>query len=131
MVEYTTGVPDDVVSLPDYDEKDNEIETKLEQIFTIAMNQVTIVADEIGRVEGKYKARMGEVTATMLAVALGAVREKTVLKVHKDKLMSTKTNTAQQRGGVVNNNLIVTADRNEVLRMLMAQETQVIPKDEE
>jgi len=88
------------------------------------MNQVIIVADEIERVEGKYKARMGEVTATMLNVALQAVHEKTILKIHKDKLMTDKTNTAQQRGGVTNNNLVVTADRNEILRMLMAQQAK-------
>jgi hypothetical protein len=116
-------VPDEIIQLPDYDEKDNEIENKLEEIYSVAMGQVMIVADEIERVEGKYKARMGEVTATMLNVALGAVKEKTVLKVHKDKLMVEKTNTAAQRanGGTVNNNLVVTADRNEILQMLMKQ----------
>jgi hypothetical protein len=124
MIEYSTGVIEPVVSLPDYDEKDNEIEGKLEEIYSVAMNQVMIVADEIERVEGKFKARMGEVTATMLNVALGAVREKTILKIHKDKLMTEKTNTAQQRGGVVNNNLVVTADRNEILKMLMGQEKE-------
>ena len=129
MMEYSATVPDDVVKLPDYDEKDDEIEGKLEEIYSTAMNQVIIVADEIERVEGKYKARMGEVTATMLSVALGAVREKTILKVHKDKLMSMRTNTAQQRGGVVNNNLVVTADRNEILRMLMSQEAPKLPPE--
>ena len=128
VAEYTIGVPDEIVQLPDYDSKDNEIESKLEEIYTVAMNQVGIVADEIERVEGKFKARMGEVTATMLNVALGAVREKTILKVHKDKLMTEKTNTAVQRGNVTNNNLVVTADRNEILQMLMAQ-SQVPPTE--
>ena len=90
-------VTEEVVQLPDYDKKDNEIEAKLEEIYAVAMGNVSVVADEIERVEGKYKARMGEVTATMLNVALGAVREKTVLKVHKDKLMVEKTNTAIKR----------------------------------
>lgn len=124
----------EVVQLPDYDEKDKEIENKLEEIYTVAMGQVSVVADEIDRVEGKYKARMGEVTATMLNVALSAVREKTVLKVHKDKLMVEKTNTATKRAqsaqegaNVTNNNLIVTADRNEILRMLTQQAEGSLP----
>lgn len=128
ITEYSTTLPAEVVPMPDYDDKDNEIEGKLEEIYAIAMNQVINVADEIERVEGKYKARMGEVTATMLNVALDAVRQKTTLKIHKDKLMTEKTNTAVQRGNVVtNNNLVVTADRNEILRMLMKQQGQ--PKE--
>ncbi len=46
-----------------------------------------------------------------LKTALEAVREKSLLKQHKDKLT-----TAEKSGGTTNNNLIV--DRNEILRML-------------
>mgnify|MGYP006338186639 FL=1 len=67
-------------------------------------------------VEGKYKARMAEVSATMLNVALSAVREKRQLKEHKDKL----SNAPRAPGGskTINHNLIV-ADRNELLRMML------------
>jgi hypothetical protein len=114
MVEYKEVLPAEVVSMPTYDAKDDEIEVKLEEIYTVAMGQVSVISDELERVEGKFKARMGEVTATMLNVALGAVREKSVLKMHKDKLTpipGTATHTT-------NNNLIV-ADRNEILRALL------------
>lgn len=114
VVEYKEVEPAEVVPMPSYDAKDDEIEGKLEEIYTVAMGNVATIADEMERVEGKYKARIGEVTATMLNVALGAVREKTALKMHKDKLTPIPGAGPQ----TVNNNLVV-ADRNEILQMLL------------
>jgi hypothetical protein len=116
IVEYTEVLPAEVVTMPNYDQKDDEIEGKLEQIYTVAMGQVTVLGDEVERVEGRFKARVGEVTATMLNVALGAVREKSLLKQHKDKL--TPAQQAANTPHTVNNNLIV-ADRNELLRLMI------------
>ena len=115
VVEYKETVPAIPVSMPTYDEKDDEIETKLEEIYASAMGGVETVSDEIERVEGKYKARMGEVTAAMLNVALGAVREKRELKKHKDSLIVSAGDAGPK---TVNNNLVV-ADRNEIMRMLL------------
>ncbi len=118
IVQYQKTVPATIVSQPDYDLKDNEIEEKLEEIYTIAIDQVTAISDEMERVEGRHKARIGEVTATMLNVALGAVREKSILKQHKDKLRPQGSNPQ-----TVNNTLnVVTADRNEILQMLLDQQ---------
>lgn len=114
VVEYKEVEPAAVVQMPSYDAKDDEIEGKLEEIYAVAMGNVATIADEMERVEGKYKARIGEVTATMLNVALGAVREKTALKMHKDKLTPVLGVGAR----TVNNNLVV-ADRNEILQMLL------------
>ena len=114
VVEYKEVEPSAVVPMPSYDAKDDEIEGKLEEIYAVAMGNVATIADEMERVEGKYKARIGEVTATMLNVALGAVREKTALKMHKDKLTPIPGAGPQ----TVNNNLVV-ADRNEILQMLL------------
>ena len=119
VVEYKEAIPAVVVQAPSYDEKDNEIEDKLEEIYTVAMGNVSIIADEMDRVEGKYKARVGEVTATMLNVALGAVREKAQLKMHKDK----QPIPGSVGSHTVNNNLVV-ADRNEIIRMLRDQKQQ-------
>lgn len=116
IVEYQEFIPADVVEMPNYDEKDNEIEGKLEEIYTLAIGNVSAISDEMDRVEGKYKARIGEVTATMLNVALGAVKQKADLKAHKDK-MSADSKTSKNPH-TVNNNLVV-ADRNEILRALM------------
>lgn len=114
VVEYKEALPAEVIPMPNYDQKDDEIEGKLEEIYTVAMEQVQVISDETERVEGKYKARMGEVTATMLTVALGAVREKSALKMHKDKI----SGAAISGPSTVNNNLIL-ADRNEILRALI------------
>jgi hypothetical protein len=119
VVEYNEVVPAVMVGLPNYDIKDNEIETKLEEIYATAMSTVADMNDAMETVEGKYKARVGEVSATMLSVALGAVNAKAHLKIHKDKLT-----TATVPGGphTVNNNLVIT-DRNEILRMLKNKNT--------
>lgn len=117
VVEYTEAEPAPVVPMPSYDPKDNEIEEKLEEIYTVAMSNVSTISDEMELVEGKYKARIGEVTATMLNVALGVVREKAALKMHKDKLTPVPGAGPQ----TVNNNLVV-ADRNEILQMLLKKQ---------
>lgn len=114
VVEYNTVIPAEVVEMPNYDSKDNEIETKLEEIYATAMSTVSDMNDAMETVEGKYKAKVGEVSATMLAVALGAVREKTSLKMHKDKMLKEPAASGPH---TVNNNLVIT-DRNEILRML-------------
>lgn len=120
LTEYHEVLPEKPVEMVNYDEKDDEIELKLEEIYTTAMGQVVLIADEMERVEGKYKARIGEVTATMLNVALGTVREKRMMKEHKDKL------TPNKNTGTINNTLImgdsVLADRNELLRAFLTQQ---------
>jgi hypothetical protein len=115
ITEYKEVLPETPVAMPTYDDKDVEIEAKLEDIYTIAMGSVESMSDQIELVEGKYKARMGEVTATMLNVALSAVREKRELKQHKDKVAVDAASSGTPH--TVNNNLVV-ADRNEILKML-------------
>lgn len=133
VIETTVALPEKVIELPDYDEKDNEIEGKLEEIYAAAMNQVELSVDAMETVEGKYKGRMGEVTATMLNVALGAVKEKRELKIHKDKLMLERVNTKHKReegsGGDTNiTTNIITADRNDILAILR-REKEINPDD--
>ncbi len=102
-----------------YDDKDMEIEQKFDDVYAIAMSNVVTVSDEIERVEGKYKARMGEVTANMLSVALQAAREKASFKMHKDKL-SPKGSDAKTVNQTLNQ-LNIVADRNEMLRIIAAK----------
>lgn len=118
IVEYQEFVPAAVVEMPNYDTKDKEIEAKLEEIYTLAIGNVGAIADEMDRVEGKYKARIGEVTATMLNVALGAVKQKADLKAHKDKMSVDQVKAGTP--STVNNNLVV-ADRNEILKALLGK----------
>ena len=114
VVEYNEVVPANVSDVPVYDEKDNEIDLQFEEVYVKAMSNVITLGDEIERVEGKYKSRLGEITATMLTVALNAAREKREMKQHKDKMLIQKETAGPS---TVNNNLVVT-DRNEILKLL-------------
>jgi hypothetical protein len=116
VVEYQEGVISEIIEMPDYDEKDNEIEYKLEEIYSMAIVQAQVLADSLETAQDQHVARIGEVTATMLSVALGSVREKRMMKEHKDKLSPRSRADTQ----ITNNNLIV-ADRNEILKMLASK----------
>lgn len=115
VIEYTEMVPAVPVAAPTYDAKDDEIEEKIEEVYASAMGRMAAVGDQMDLVEGKYKARLGEVAATMLNVALGAIREKRELKKHKD-VTAVKQTEAQTPSNVTNNNVVVT--RNDLLDML-------------
>lgn len=127
-VTTTEAIAGEICDHEEYDAKDNEIEEKLEEIYTIAMGQVEAIADEMEVVEGKYKARVGEVTATMLNVALAAVKEKSALKQHKDKLTVSRQVAGTPK--TLNQNVIV-ADRNELLRMMLEGKTPKPEKDKQ
>lgn len=106
---------DEPAIIPDvYDSKDAEIEKQLQEIYLSAMSQFDAQSTGIRNVEGRYKARNGEVAIQALNTALQAVRAKADIKLGKEKLSS------KERGKVpntVNQNLIV-ADRNELLKIM-------------
>jgi len=106
-----------VVTPLTYDDKDTEVDTQYQEIYDVAMSQVSAISDEMARVEGRHKARIGEVTATMLNVALSAAREKAQLKMHKDKLSSRAPDATGMPQGSGKADVII-ADRNEILRAL-------------
>jgi hypothetical protein len=99
----------------DYDEKDKEIEHQFEEIYDSAMDGFELMAEEMQKVEGRYMARMGEVSVQHLNVALNAASSKAKLKEHKDKL--EKSNSKGTSSKVVNNTLIVD-DRSALLDQL-------------
>ena len=113
-MEVTTAVPQEVVTPENYDDKDTEIEQQLQEIYEAAMGQFEVTREEIEKVEGKYKARNGEVALQALQTALSAVQSKASVKANKDKL-AIKQQTAGP--STLNQNLIV-ADRNELLKAL-------------
>lgn len=97
-----------------YDPKDTEIEEQFQEVYDSAMDGFDELSEEVHRVEGRYKARMGEVSVQHLNAALGAATQKAKLKEHKDKLES-KEKTGGTR--VINNTLIVD-DRSALLEEL-------------
>lgn len=118
-------VHEEMIEDPTYDDKDLEIERQFDEIYQIALDGVASISSEINVVEGKYKARVGEVLATNLSVALQAAKEKAHLKAHKDKLVasSKKSIGPDGEGNVTNNNLLVT-DHASVIRLLQQAQGQ-------
>jgi len=110
-VERTT----ELVSSEHYDEKDQEIEEQVQEIYDAAMGAFETQMEEAELVEGKYKARNGEVAVQFLNAALNAAKEKANLKQHKDKMVIAQNK--YQGPNTVNQNLIV-ADRNEILKRI-------------
>lgn len=114
MMEVPERAPAEIVTTNDYDEKDKEIEKQLQEVYESAMTQFEITCEEAEKVEGKYKARNGEVAIQALNAALAAVRTKAEVKSSKDKV-NAKLATGSGPN-TLNQNLIV--DRNELLKLL-------------
>ncbi len=113
LIEHTTKTTE-LVEDTSYDEKDVEIEDQFQEVYDSALAAFEDMADEVEKVEGKYKARMMEVANQSLNTALAAAKEKSHTKQHKDKLSVMK---GKMGSNTTNNNLIV-ADRNELLKAL-------------
>lgn len=107
--------PTNLVVHDDFDDKDREIEGQIQEVFDAAMTAFETQTADSELIEPKYKARNQEVAVQFLNTALSALKEKSTLKQHKDKITvdKAKANTP----GTVNNNLII--DRNDLLKKLM------------
>lgn len=116
MRDVTEVVVEDTVEDPSYDATDLEIQGQFNEIYAEAKEAALMLAGEIELVEGKYKARTGEVMATMLNVALSAAQAKAKQKSDKDKMVGI----AKKGPDTVNNNLVV-ASHDEILRLLDEQ----------
>lgn len=105
----------DLVVAPEFDEKDNEIEGQMQEVYDAAMGAFDTQAADSELIEPKYRARNQEVAVQFLNTALNAAKEKSTLKQHKDKVSIASVKAAN--AGTTNNNLIV-ADRNDILKHL-------------
>jgi translation elongation factor EF-1beta len=120
----TTNVPavppreSQLTVVDEYDEKDQEIEEQLQEIFDTAMDAYEQQALDIESIEPKYRARNQEVAVQYLNTALSAVKEKSNTKMAKDK-MKTKEVAAGPK--TLNQNVIV-ADRNDLLKQIFGNE---------
>ena len=106
-----------------YDNKDTEIEGQFQEVYDAAMGAFESQFQEAELVEGKYKARSGEVAVQFLNAALEAARSKSDLKQHKDKMTVDISRHVGPK--TVNNNLIV-GDRNEILKKLMGNDDEAV-----
>jgi len=112
LVEYEEKLPTVIEQPPAYDSKDVEIEEQYQEVYDCAMDAYENQMEETEGVEGRYKARNGEIAAQFLNTALHAAKEKANLKEHKDKIESNDPSSPNK----VVNNLVL--DRNELLKML-------------
>lgn len=88
----------------EYDEKDQEIESSFQEVYDKAQDLADKLADEMESVEGKYVARLAEVTNALLSTALEAANKKARMKEHKDKLTKKPIKGSPN---TVNNTLII------------------------
>lgn len=109
--------PTELVVHTSYDEKDNEIEGQLQNIHDKAMEAFRGQQDILDVVDGKYAARNAEVAVNFLNAALAAIKEKAMLKQHKDKLKKEVTTPPNHK--TINNNIII--DRNELLKQMFGR----------
>lgn len=116
----------EIVAAETYDDKDNEIEGQFQEVYDAAMGAFESQFQETELIEGKYKARSGEVAVQFLNAALQAAQSKSQLKQHKDKItLDLNSKTAPK---TVNNNLIVgsQADILDRLESMMGKKDEVI-----
>lgn len=93
----------ELVKHEEYDEKDDEIEKDLQEIFDKAMSGYENIQEAVEDIDPKYAARTHEVANQLLNTALAAVKEKAGLKQQKDKLTVVKNKNTPDNGKTVNN----------------------------
>lgn len=101
----------------DFDNKDTEIEETYQEIYDAAMTGYDELRDLIDTADTKFAARLAEVSVQHLNVALAAASKRAHLKENKDKLL-TRVRTASAGKGGTTNNIVVVANRNDVLKQL-------------
>ena len=129
--EGTTMVPSskrstDMVVKAEYDEKDDEIDEQFQEVYDLALDAFEAQAQEAELVEGKYKARNGEIAAQYLNTALAAAREKSDLKQGKDKLAIAAN---KLKPGDVGDGKKIIADFSEILRAVQVEKEKSEPID--
>ena len=101
----------------DYDNKDTEIEGQFQEVYDAAMDAYEQQAADTETIEPKYRARNQEVAVQYLNTALNAAKEKSNMKMFKDKMLNDRKAVGPK---TLNQNVVI-ADRNEILRELMGR----------
>jgi len=109
----------ELITAEGYDEKDREIDEQFQEIYDSAMDGYDLLSEELHKVEGKYKARVGEVSVQHLNAALSAAKAKADFKQTKDKLESSDKKIGPSH--VTNNNTLIVDDRSALLEALRTQ----------
>lgn len=97
--------PQELVVAPVYDEKDKETESLLDDIRSRALDAHDRILDEADEVDGRSLARLYEVAAGYLDIALKSVDKRSKIKEHKDKLNNSKS--AKPSTQITNTNVTI------------------------
>lgn len=113
--ELSTEVKPSSTKCDIFDDKDKEIEKQLEEVYTIAIGAYYEANGNSDVIEPRYRARNSEVAVQFLNTALTAIKEKSTLKLSKEKIEIDKLKVDVP--GTLNQSIIV-ADRNSILKQL-------------
>jgi hypothetical protein len=104
-----------------YDEKDNEIEGQVNDVFERAIEaHETQMVNAQTVTDKKFAPRNAEVAADFLRIALEALKEKNSIKDRKDKL-ATKVPRGRHQSSITNN---IVTDRNTMMRLMREQRSK-------
>ncbi len=106
-----------IVEVPIQNAEDEAIASEISTIYGYAIDAFEEQTQLVSEVDPRFAARNAEVAAQYLTIALNAVN--TRAKIRQDKL---KLTTEGSKPTTVNNNVFV--DRNEILKLLEAQQKQ-------
>lgn len=128
VVDQIVTVPETIIDPVQYDEKDQEIDQQLQQVFEAGFGAFESQRLLTEGMNPQFANRALEVAAQFLNTALAAINAKANFKQNKDKNNKTVTTTSNN----TTNNVIM--DRNQMLAMLMKQQTassEIIDIDED
>lgn len=97
------------VESPLYDEKDYELDDDLRELQDNALEMHEQLVEEMEDAEPAKRARLAEVSGQMLNISLGALKERSKHKQHKDTLQQKDKALSKKgsSGGTTNNNVFV------------------------
>lgn len=117
IVDQVTSTTVDVVeNEAQYDDKDQEIDGQIQQVYDAAFSAFEAQRLSTEGMNPQFQARALEVAAQFLNTALAAVNSKASMKANKDKT----TKVSNVSNNTTNNNLIM--GRDEMLAMLMQRQ---------
>jgi hypothetical protein len=123
----------DNVTINDLDKEerleDLHIDAQMEGIHNAALEAFHAQHRMSQEVDPKFSARNSEVAAQYLKIALDAVANRVDAKYKRQKVRIAKSDVGTPN--TVNNNIIVTADRNAVLQALLGNKEKLINEDDE
>ena len=117
------GQPNQQPEGPPVDHKDEDdvlIEKRIDEVYDAAMSAYNAQSEYLEVIEPRYAARIGEVAANYLNIALTAANSRA--RVKTDRKRANQSFVPYANSGKTTNNILI-ADRNEILKMITVDDT--------